>query len=196
MRFERNELKTEVNRRVMLKYVLALSLATGFLIAQEEVVSCETMPQEVTQGFGYLSIGLGPFPVPLPAFTGGYRSQAGHHGFDASLQVQTVIAATQLKTNLLYHYYPKPCLRSQSYYGIGVGPSVVFKGHRRSTGFLISPEFVFGKQYRNETDDIRFFQAQVSFPTFGHVDGTFHHSRGFRHLTWFPLVIISYGWGF
>lgn len=179
-----------------MKYVLALMLATGFLAAQEEVVPCEIIPQEVNQDFGYISLGLGPFPVPVPTFTGGFRYQAGHHGFDTSLQVATLIELTQLKANLLYHYYPKPCLRSQAYYGVGVGPSVVFGRHDK-TGFLISPEFVFGKQYQNESDDIRFFQAQVSFPTFGHAEafGSRHH-HGFRHLTWFPLVIISYGWGF
>lgn len=175
-----------------MKYMIALLFAVGSVMAQEHVVPCETIPQEVTQDFGYLSVGLGPFPAPIPAFAGGYRVQSGHHGMDTSLQVQTLIEITQLKVNLLYHYYPKPCLASQSYFGVGVGPSVVFSNHwDRAQGFLISPEFVFGKQYRNENDDTRFFQVQASFPTFGNA---FH--RDFRHVTWFPLVIISYGIGF
>ncbi len=172
------------------KICILFFVGMGSIFGQE-AKSLES-PQEVKQEFGYFGLGLGPFPLPLPAFSGGYRAQSGHHGADISLQVQTIVAVTQLKTSLLYHHYFKPCLSSQFYVGGGVGPSVIF-GHRgsflKNGAFLLSPEFVFGKQYRNESNDLRFFQMQLSFPT---INFRSHNVD----VCEFPLVIISYGIGF
>lgn len=177
------------------KFALILFSAAGLLAAEEKTFAepVEIQPGKLKQEYGYVSAGLGPFPLPLPAFAAGYRAQSGHNGFDVSCQVQTVVAVTQLKANLLYLHYFKPEYCSEFYVGGGVGPSVIFGSdywwHRRSTAFLLSPEFVFGKQYRNESSDLRFFQMQVSFPTIS----AFHKSW---HVTEFPLVIFSYGIGF
>lgn len=172
------------------KICLLLLLVMSSVIADETVEKPAT-PQEVKQEYGYFSAGLGPFPIPLPAFAGGYRAQSGPHGVDLSLHVQTAFIATQLKANLIYLHYFKPSFCSQFYVG-GVGPSISF-GHRwiglKGNGVSISPEFVFGKQYRNETEDLRFFQMQVSFSTVG-FEGS--HVYVYESL----LVIISYGIGF
>jgi hypothetical protein len=144
---------------------------------------------EVRQNYGYGSVGGGPLPLPVPTFTLGYRNQVGHHGLDLSLQAATIGVITQVKTNLLYHHYfdPNPC--SQTYMGAGIGPSYLFgEGH----ALLLSPEFVVGNQYQTETGRLRFFQAQVSFPTVALGHG-FHH----RHeVLKYPLMVISYGFGF
>ena len=164
----------------------------GCVSAQEAVA----VKEPVRQQFGYVELGVGPLPIPLPVFGIGYRSQWNHHGVDVSGQVATVVSATAVQANVLYHYYFKPSLASQFYVGAGVAPSVGFGG--RHYGFGISPEFVFGKQYRNESNDLRFFQAQINFPTFvteaRHRYSYWEANRA--HLIKYPIVTLSYGIGF
>ena len=131
-----------------------------------------------------MSIGLGPAPIPLPNFGLGYRAQSGHNGVDVSLNAMTVVAVTQLKATALYQYYFKPDLNSQFYVGGGLGLSDIFgSGHHC---MAISPEFTFGKQYRNEAKDTRFMQVGVSWPTV-------NLSGQSRHFLKYPLVVFSYG---
>ena len=47
---------------------------------KEAAIECEAAPVEAS--FGYISLGLGPFPIPMPLFGIGGRYQKGHHGFD------------------------------------------------------------------------------------------------------------------
>jgi len=171
-----------------LKFVcIFLSLfATAFA---EELTSSLPTNEPIKQQFGYVSAGLGPMPIPLPVFAGGYRSQLGNQGLDVSLQVSTVVTATQVKTNVLYLRYPKPSLSSEFYVGAGIAPGCLFGSDIAL--FTLSPEFVFGKQYRNESNDLRFFQLQASFPTFS-IAGAKPHNPVFL----FPLITISYGIGF
>jgi hypothetical protein len=133
----------------------------------------------------YGELGLGPFPLPLPVFGVGYREQMGHHGWDLSLKASTVVCATHLKGSLIHHYYFNPDLRSQFYMGAGASAGVLFAHHTRP---LISPEFVFGKQYLTKSGGLRFFQAQCSFPTL--VFNKKHHDS---EVFWMPLVVLSYG---
>jgi hypothetical protein len=178
-----------------LKLLIALAVASGIVVAEESPLKEETFcpietPEKVEQDYAYFSLGLGPMPLPLPTFAGGYRFQKGHHGADISLQVSTVVAFTEVKGSLLYLHYFKPSLVSECYVGGGIGTGGVF-GCGEYVG-IFSPEFVFGKQYRNESCDLRFFQAQISYPTIG-INDSFRHKT---HITRFPLVVISYGWGF
>lgn len=167
-----------------MKMIIACLLTLGSITAQE-----------VEQSFNYGSVGLGPFPLPLPNFALGRRMQKNHHGADLSLQVNTLVWVTQVKANVLYHYYWKPSLASQSYAGLGVGPSAIFGENQ---ALLISPEFVLGKQYRNEDGDLRFFQGQLSFPTvaYGNSWGWCPYSHKSVHVSKFPLLVLSYGFGF
>lgn len=166
------------------KLILTSFLALGTAIAQEPIAPQEP-PQKISQQFGYVGAGVGPLPLPLPVFMAGYRTQTGHHGADLSLQASTIVVITELKTNFLYHYYFNPSLTSEFYVGGGIGTSILF-GSKRS-GVFFSPEFVFGKQYRNESNDLRFFQLQISFPTIAYSD---------ERISLFPLVTLSYGIGF
>ena len=109
--------------------------------------------------------------------------------YDVSLQVSTIVVVTQVKTNFLYHHYFKPSLTSEFYVGGGIAPGCIFSSDRAL--LTLSPEFVFGKQYRNENGDFRFFQLQASFPTFS-IAGDKPDNPVFL----FPLVTISYGIGF
>jgi hypothetical protein len=181
------------------KLILSFFLVLGSLASQEATPQVATLPvvqsESVKQSIRYLSAGVGPFPLLLPVFAGGYREQWNHHGVDANFEVATVVKATALKANLLYHYYFKPSLTSEFYVGGGVGGGYLFGFDR---GF-ISPEMVFGKQYRNQSNDLRFFQLQISIPTLlVHSANTYsHHHHIFdRHAFWFPVTVLSYGIGF
>lgn len=138
----------------------------------------------------YLQMGVGPLPLPVPNFGVGYRCQHGHHGYDLSLQVATVVSITGVKGNALYHYYFKPNLNSQFYVGGGIGAGYLFvQAHNSAHTALISPELVFGKTYLNKNNARRFVQAQVSFPTY-----EWDHSP--HCFVLIPLVVFSYGIGF
>lgn len=169
------------------KLFLLLLIILGSAFGKECIASTE-IDSQVNQQFAYFSSGLGPLPIPLPVFALGYNVQRGHHGADLSLQGVTIVSVTQLKANMLYHYYFKPCHASQFYAGGGLGTSILLNTHDKSQ-LLVSPEFVFGKQYRNETNDLRFVQMQISFPTL-----TFRHHK-YRAFA-FPLAVISYGMAF
>jgi len=174
----------------MKSVLFALLSLTTFATAQEAPAQPTSAPVE--QSMGYVGLGLGPFPLPLPNFSLGFRTQHNHHGFDLSLQAATVVELTAVKLNPVYLHYFKPNLSSQFYVGGGLGVGALF--HHRTAGF-ISPELVLGKQYQNESQDTRFFQAQISFPTIGsHHLGTRGLSK--HNVTWFPLVVLSYGLGF
>jgi hypothetical protein len=184
------------NIKAILLIVLFSFALNTTMFADSGVEERETLKDSATDiqnSFGYFDIGLGPAPIPLPIFGIGYRSQINHHGVGFSLNTSTIVAVTQVKGNVLYHYYFKPNLKSQFYAGGGLGVGSLF-GRKERTVFSLSPEFVFGKEYQTETNDRRFFQLQISWPTFG-IDP--RHNREFRHSTfYFPLVVFSYGIGF
>ncbi len=166
------------------KLILLPLLALTALSAEEPQ---ETAAPTVKQEHGYVSFGLGPAPIPLPIFSGGYRMQSGHHGADASLQVSTVVSWTLLKANGYYLHYFNPCATSEFYAGGGVTVGSIIGDHG---GWFTGPEFVFGKQYLTEGQHMRFLQMQVTFPT---VSWMHHHHVD---VTAFPMVALSYGWGF
>jgi hypothetical protein len=178
----------------VLSFLALIGIATG----QEAITSNESVRQQ----FGYVELGLGPMPVPLPVFGIGGKSQWNHHGLDVSAQVATVGVVTAVQANFLYNYYFKPNLASQFYIGAGVAPNIVFGRelfgryhHGNNFGLGFSPELVFGKQYRNESQDIRFFQAQINFPTWL-TDKRHDFNFNDSHLLKFPIVTLNYGIGF
>ncbi|MBS0614966.1 MAG: hypothetical protein JSR58_00250 [Verrucomicrobia bacterium] len=160
----------------MIKLGLATLLMAGALLGEEA-----TAP--VTSSKGYLDIGLGPCPVPLPNFGIGYRGQQNHNGFDFSLNAATVVHATQIKGAALYQYFFKPNLKSQFY--VGGGPALSYAFTSKGHVWLLAPEVVFGKQYQNEAGDTRFMQVSVEWPTFALER---HHT-----IVKFPLVYFTYG---
>jgi hypothetical protein len=162
-----------MKKRNILIAIASMTLGCSFVFSDE-------MCEPVRDSFGYMGIGIGPLPFLVPSFSVGYRTQNGHHGADVSAYVSTVVAITQLKTSALYHYYFKPNPCSQFYVGGGLGVSTLF--HR---AVYFSPELAFGKQYINDAGDTRFFQAQISWPTF-------NTSRPHRPF-YMPLVVFSYG---
>ena len=172
--------------------IIVLSVtAMGGLSAQEET------PEKVKDYFGYVDLGVGPAPIPLPIFGLGHRAQNGTFGFDMNLRVSTVVALTQVKANMLFLHYFNPDAAKQFYFGAGPGVSGLFTDYKHldEAALTVSPEFVFGKEYRADTKSKRFFEARISWPTYvsGKVDG---HAIDSDHLFKYPLVTLHYGWGF
>ncbi len=118
----------------------------------EESIPSKDDAIEVQNAFSHVDLGLGPFPLPLPSFALGHRNQWGHHSFDATLSVVTVIEITQVKASMTYLYCSKPNLKSQFYIGPGLGVSSFFWGGKIFMGF--SPELIFGKEYSNFKDGL------------------------------------------
>lgn len=165
----------------MKKLLLLFACVASFLFCSESTLKADP----VCTAFPYFEMGLGPFPLPVPHFGAGLRSQHDHNGFDLSFRAATIVAATHLKGSALYHYYPKPFLESELYVGCGVGLGALFDHHFSCDEMLISPEFVIGRRFLNSTCENRFFQMQVSWPTFNFSDGFYY-----------PLIVLSYGIGF
>jgi hypothetical protein len=172
-----------------MKKLIALGLTFGLTataLAFADATPTETQP--VTYAAPYISLGIGPLPIPMPLFGVGGRFQSGHHGADLSFQGITWGSSnsTILKENIDYLYYFKPNLSSQFYMGAGVS-FTEFDPFRKCQTFL-SPQLLVGKQYTNESGDVRFFQAQIE-PVYAHLNKT--HSK--HWLSTFPSVILTYG---
>jgi hypothetical protein len=183
-----NEVKM---KKLMTLGVLAIACtyADEIPTTENNQPEAKVAPSTVEASHGYLSLGLGPFPIPMPIFGIGGRFQKGHHGFDVSVQATTVISLTVVKENFLYLHYFKPNLASQFYVGGGFGITEIFqkfKSSHQRTPILASPQFIFGKEYTNDSGDRRFFQAQVDFPF---VNLNSKHDR----IVKFPAVVVSYG---
>jgi hypothetical protein len=165
--------------------LLTTSLAFADSAPQTELTISNSEP--VKNSCGYVSLGLGPFPIPMPIFGIGGRFQSGHHGADISLQgISFGSGFTVLKENIDYLYYFKPKLSSQFYIGGGISATEVIS-HKNCQSYL-SPQILIGKQYTNKDGDVRFFQAQIE-PVF--LDLNKLH----RKQSWgtFPAVVLSYG---
>lgn len=172
-------------------------LASSFIFADEgsEVASMMKAPVSEVEAapgvasYGYVSLGLGPFPLPMPLFGIGGRYQNGHHGFDGSIQfISFGRSFTLTKENLDYLYYFKPNLASQFYVGGGVGITEFWsEGHMRA---FLSPQVILGKQFTNKTGDVRYFQAQID-PVF--LDLNKAYKKGRSSVGAYPAVVLSYG---
>ena len=169
-----------------------IALAIGlFLTLSGSAFAAEEQPL-VKNEYGYLDLGLGPAPFPIPQFGGGYRFQNGSNGFDANLMVSTIVEATGVKLGLHYLHYMHPDISKQFY--VGAGPAVIEMFSRRNhSGLALAPEFIFGKQYTSDTGSQRHFQANLIWPAI-----CFDHSnyRNHHNALWYPLLSFSYGWGF
>lgn len=174
-----------------MKKLMALGLlASSFVFADEgsEVVSIMKAPISdfevpvVKASYGYYCVGIGPFPAPLVGVGGRYQN--GHHGFDGSLQVSTLLLISTAKVTANYLYYFYPNLDSQWYIGAGLSwMKVNVLTVREPKLGSVFPQLVVGKQYTNKHGSLRHFQAEI----------------GLNHVyrANFPVsIVISYGISF
>jgi hypothetical protein len=183
----------------MKKIMILGFLASSFVFADEgiEVASLMQAPivvkeeaEPVKASYGYVSLGVGPLPLPASLFGVGGRYQHEHNGVDGSLQFFTLGSAfTIAKENIDYLYYFKPDLASQFYMGVGVGFTEFWSKHNKMAAYL-SPQLILGQQYTNSSSDVRYFQAQID-PVF--LDLTHLHKRNHSRVGTFPAVVLSYG---
>lgn len=154
---------------------------------QAPAVEVEDAP--VKASYGYVSLGLGPFPIPFPLIGVGGRYQNGHHGFDGSVQfISFGRDFTIAKENLNYLYYVKPNLASQFYFGGGIGITEVWSWRHMQA--LLSPQVIVGKQYTTKDGGVRYFQAQID-PVFLNLNKVY--KKGRFSVGAYPAVVLSYG---
>lgn len=145
-------------------------------------------PQRVHSSLRHVDIGI-LLPIPIPSIGLGYRFQEDHHGGAVSVHGGSIGDFSQVKGAILYHYYPHPSNESQLYLGCGVGGSWtsynIFLNRGRS--FCLSPEFALGKQFKTDAGKTRFWQLQVSVPTY------FFREKGWLGC---PIIALYYGFCF
>lgn len=172
-----------MNKRTMSLTIGCLISLFGALFAEET----EVVPPNTNTQYGYLSLGVGPLPIPLPQFGVGYRFQRGANGFDVNANVFTIVELTEAQMGLHYFYYMKPNVEKEFYVGFGPAVGAYFQKHRHGNAMIFAPEFVFGKQFLSDTGAIRHFQASLDWPVI-------NNKRD--HVRYFPLLYLSYAWGF
>jgi hypothetical protein len=154
-----------------------------------------TEKKDIVEHTTYVDLGLGPVPILFPNIGIGHRMQYNKNGFDLALKVLPLYWINQVKGTLTYNYYPNPNPESQLFFGAGIGvggliekDSISHFARKFKDSILISPEFVIGKQYKNEAGGKRFIQADLSFPVYA----IGSHNYG----CYYPLIVLRYGIGF
>jgi hypothetical protein len=146
--------------------------------------------------YNYLDCGFTiPTPVISPSLGIGKRFQDNHSGKDFSLHVTFPWPGlfSQVKGSVLYQYYPKPNVPSQFYFCIGGGIGFITDHFWSSNSTIcLFPEFGFGKQFKNNSEKIRFWQIQIQFPMFSVIDSNFFKGGKLLHKRWLFLPVINF----
>ncbi len=189
----------------MKKIIFCLLLVSSQMSAEEPAPQ-----QSIENSFGYVDVGFEVPIIPIPALGLGYRKQWDHDGLDLSFRVASLgELITQAKASASFLHYFNPNLEGEYYWGIGLGVSwikiEVFKGAWRNSGgtlsgqsVCLSPEFIFGKQFKTSSGGTRFWQFQTSFPTYAASNPHYFTGGHLCHQRWLllPLITFSYGFGF
>lgn len=158
---------------------MLFSLPLFCTIPEKESLVCE--PEKITQSFTHFDLGLGPLPFCIPTFSLGHRNQWDHHGLDLSLRFSTMLVASQMTGTASYLYYFRPDLKSQLYFGSGLGFNELFMFDKHAS-FCVSPEFTFGKEYLNKNGKKRIIQVQLGLASY--------------EKYFVPWMVLSFGFGF
>lgn len=186
-----------LTREIKMKKFIAICF--GFLGFAKTLFASDSLEEakEILNQYGYVNLGLGPLPFPVPTLGGGYRRQRNQHGLD--LNASAVIVAPErvgVKWAGRYLHYFSPNLDRQFYLGAGPSISSIFVyGGARWSGLGVSPEFLFGREYRTYKGKTRFWEVVVDFPTYASNDNVYKWGND-GHFIYFPYVYAQYGWGF
>lgn len=175
-----------------MKYILFFAcFFSTYLFAEEN--HCKPWKKtQIQETYGYVDFGAAPLPIPLPSIGIGVRHQYNRHGFDASVQIASLLA---LKANLDYLHYFCPNYYGQTYCGFGLGVGHVFDFYGKpyhSTHFL-APQWIIGREWRSCSNNKRFVQLRTNFPVYY---ATQIHSYPIYSNIKIPLIEFSYGVGF
>ena len=141
----------------------------------------------VCDAYRYISLGVGPI-IFIPNFGIGYRERHSQLGWDSALSFSTIGYAHQLSAHLVGHYYFNPFQQNSPYLGLGLIGSGVFT-NQSAEGSTLSPDFVFGKEFKRTSESRHFIEMHVAIPTMW---------MGKNHLgpMYFPLMYVKYGISF
>ncbi len=184
------------------KVLFCFVACSGFLQAEEvdslvEESNKETVSSKksepIRNSLIHFDWGSGPYPLPIPVLSVGYRKQSGHQGIDLSLHASSILFFTQVKLSLSYLFYFIPSLKGQIYIGPGIGGSMFLqrKASYDKAVVALAPEVIVGKEYIGRTGSRRLIQMQVSVPTY-----TFGRIRSLKknqRVIHYPLIVVSYG---
>jgi len=176
------------------------AICYGFLGLAKTLFASDPLEEanEILNQYGYVNLGMGPLPFPVPTLGGGYRNQRNRHGLDVNASI--VIVAPErvgVKWTGRYLHYFSPNLDRQFYVGGGPAVSSIFSCivRTRWSGLGVSPEFLFGREYRSSKGGRRFWEVVVDFPTFASNEDIYKWGNE-GHFIYFPYVYAQYGWGF
>lgn len=153
---------------------------------------------EVINQYGYVNLGLGPLPFPVPTLGFGYRTQNDRRGIDINGSCVIVAperVALKLAGRVMFYFNPNEV--KQYYAGIGPALSPVFSPFNSSSwaGLGISPEILIGREHLSSGGKKRFWEIVIDFPTFASNSNAYKWGDE-GHLIYFPYVYVQYGWGF
>lgn len=143
----------------------------------------------------YLRVGPGAisgYSIPAyPTIGFGKRVQKSkHHGYDFSMDIHSVILINFLSLKGQYMYFFNESPQKQFYLGSGFNFEspchILLPVELKSISLEVTP----GIQYKTQTGKIRFLQLDISQPLY------MNHNSFEKHYHHFPVVGLSYGFGF
>lgn len=184
--------------RFIILYFLVFIFSTNPVFSQQE---CYTSINEnntdidytlqncpVDYSFRYFNVGGGPF-ILIPNIGVGYRERHVNIGKDIALSVSSIGFAHQLGAYVMGHYYLSPQEQNSFYFGCGVLGSY-FTLNDGSWDCYLSPNFAFGKEFKQTGEDHHFLELHITAPSI-----TLRHHRHCA-IMYIPLIYIKYGMSF
>lgn len=158
-----------MNKKLKIRLLCFFIFITGSTVCQEsflekgnDVETFQSSIETIKTDSNYLSFGLG-----LPSFlsiNAGKRYQFNYQGVDFGIGIgglPFLLNGLLTQAYINYLFYPKPCLQSQFYLGVGI-KGVIFKAFHSSyyVGW-IPTYFVFGQEWISKNGFIKFFQVDI-----------------------------------
>lgn len=142
---------------------------------------------EVNDNYRYFTLGVGPI-ILIPNIGIGFRERFSQFGWDAAASFSTIGYAHQLEAHFVGHYYLSPYRQNSAYMGLGLMGSGIFT-NQKDGGFTLSPDFVFGKEFKIKDESRQFIEMHVAIPSLW--IESMH-----THAFYYPLMYIKYGLSF
>jgi len=148
----------------ILTVMFIISSCKGFSGDCQEASEKISIDLDQPTSYNYVSVGMGPV-ILAPCLGVGFRHRLRANGFDASLRLSTVGVAHSLQANCNYLRYINS-ERNSSWY-VGAGPAVGIactNKFSRDAVFVVSPNFVIGKEVICENGSKEFHDFSVQAP--------------------------------
>jgi hypothetical protein len=173
----------------MKRAILFLACLFAINLHADEEVYEEPICREINQAFNYWNYGFGP--VPLTPYIGvGRREMNNHFGWDASINLGSIIYITTVQATANVLYIPNPEENDPFYFGLGIAGGYAFYSHFAISA--IAPDFLIGKEYTWLENRKTFMECHLQIPTwhFGYIN---KKGKGVLSI---PLFVIKTGISF